>query len=263
MKSPFPGMDPYLERSWRDVHARLVLYIADALQPSLPSDLLVRAEERIYVSSERAAKGYRNLYPDVRIVESDPLPFQPVASSLAVAVAEPLVIAVDDEPMTETYLQVKEVATERVVTTIEVLSTTNKKPGDGAREYRQKQQELEENEITLVEIDLLRGGQWVVRAPVGHLRPETVTAYKVCATRGWDPRHVLYYPIPLRARLPAIRIPLRETDDDVSLDLQALLDQVYRNGRYASIDYRRDANPPLTDDDAAWADELLRAAGKR
>jgi len=29
MASPFPGMDPYLEQFWRDVHARLIIYAAD------------------------------------------------------------------------------------------------------------------------------------------------------------------------------------------------------------------------------------------
>jgi hypothetical protein len=47
------------------------------------------------------------------------------------------------------------------------------------------------------------------------------------------------------------------------LDLQALIDQAYRNGRYHSIDYRGAPEPPLEGPEAGWADELLRAAGKR
>ena len=39
MKSPFPGMDPYLEQSWRDVHAALIIYSRDQLQSQLPEDL--------------------------------------------------------------------------------------------------------------------------------------------------------------------------------------------------------------------------------
>ena len=35
MKSPFPGMDPYLEPYWTDVHARLTTYTSDALQRRL------------------------------------------------------------------------------------------------------------------------------------------------------------------------------------------------------------------------------------
>ena len=31
-KSPFPGMDPYLEQFWRDVHHALITYSRDQLQ---------------------------------------------------------------------------------------------------------------------------------------------------------------------------------------------------------------------------------------
>ena len=53
MKSPFPGMDPYLERHWGDVHQALVTYIRDQLQPSLPDDLRARMQERVYIESAR------------------------------------------------------------------------------------------------------------------------------------------------------------------------------------------------------------------
>ena len=46
MKSPFPGMDPYLERHWSDVHQALVTYIRDQLQPKLPEDLRARMQVR-------------------------------------------------------------------------------------------------------------------------------------------------------------------------------------------------------------------------
>jgi hypothetical protein len=58
-------------------------------------------------------------------------------------------------------------------------------------------------------------------------------------------------------------VPLRQTDADVPLDLQTLIAQVYRHGRYDDIDYTVPPVPPLDPDDAAWANELLRSAGKR
>ena len=39
IKSPFPGMNPYLEQHWRDVHARLITYASDAIQAQLPPGL--------------------------------------------------------------------------------------------------------------------------------------------------------------------------------------------------------------------------------
>ncbi len=35
MLSPFPGMDPYFEHHWRDVHHRLVTYSCDQIQTQL------------------------------------------------------------------------------------------------------------------------------------------------------------------------------------------------------------------------------------
>lgn len=68
---------------------------------------------------------------------------------------------------------------------------------------------------------------------------------------------------PLRERLPAIRIPLRPTDPDVPLDLQALIDRCYENGRYDDLDYTREPDPPLDPPDAEWAEALLRGKGLR
>jgi hypothetical protein len=46
--------------------------------------------------------------------------------------------------------------------------------------------------------------------------------------------------------------------------LQPLIDQAYRKGRYGdTIDYREPPDPPLEDDDAVWADTLLKEIGKR
>jgi hypothetical protein len=70
------------------------------------------------------------------------------------------------------------------------------------------------------------------------------------------------YRVPLRERLPSIGVPLRSSDDDAPLDLQALLDQCYRNGGYdEDVDYQGDADPPLDPDDRRWADAVLRKQG--
>lgn len=68
----------------------------------------------------------------------------------------------------------------------------------------------------------------------------------------------------INERLPKINIPLRLDGQDVILDLQPLIEEGYRRGRYErSIDYNKDPIPPLGEKEAAWADELLRKAGKR
>jgi hypothetical protein len=47
------------------------------------------------------------------------------------------------------------------------------------------------------------------------------------------------------------------------MDLQKLLDEVYETGRYESIDYGQRCEPPLEGADAVWAEEILKAAGRR
>jgi hypothetical protein len=37
MKSPFPGMDPYLEQHWRDVRHNLITFAQGLLNRQLPS----------------------------------------------------------------------------------------------------------------------------------------------------------------------------------------------------------------------------------
>jgi hypothetical protein len=59
-------------------------------------------------------------------------------------------------------------------------------------------------------------------------------------------------------------VPLRQSDDDVPLDLQALIEQCYRNGGYDDdIDCHSPPDPPLDREDDSWADALLRSQGRR
>jgi hypothetical protein len=117
--------------------------------------------------------------------------------------------------------------------------------------------------VNSVEIDLLRGGEWVHMAPQALVPPLHRTAYQVCIWRSAQPDTVAVYRVPLRERLPVISIPLRPQDREVLLPLQVVLDQCYRNGAYDDIDYRAEPDPPLSADDAAWTDKLLRARGRR
>jgi hypothetical protein len=64
-----------------------------------------------------------------------------------------------------------------------------------------------------------------------------------------------YYPLPLRERLPPIPIPLRPTDPDVVLDLQAVVDTAYDRGRYDDI--ASPLHPPLDSADEQWAKQQL------
>ena len=85
-----------------------------------------------------------------------------------------------------------------------------------------------------------------------------------CVRPGWEETAVEVYPIPPREPLPAIAMPLREGETDAPLDLQLAVDHLYQSGRYDGwLDYSKPPLPPLDPADEAWADNLLRTAGRR
>jgi hypothetical protein len=263
MQSPFPGMDPYLEARWGDVHQRLITYAADQLGLRLPDDLRARVEERVYVETE--ADQVRRIVPDLHVAQYHPSAGSQSASgdTGGLALAEPMVFLLEDEAQTEGYIEIRERGGGRVITVIEFLSPANKAGGEGQRIYVQKQRELLRSATNLVEVDLVRSGQRVIAFPEHRLPPQCQRDGLVCIRCAWSERARELYALPMRHRLPVIPIPLRQTDRPIPLDLQALIDQCYRNGRYDDIDYAQPAIPPLAADDAAWADALLKAAGKR
>src|SRR5947207_8537674 len=100
MPSPFPGMDPYLESHWRDVHHRLITYASDAIQEALPPELRARVEERVVLG------GYEGLghpfFPNARVIESRPQ--QGGARALVrLGATEPILVDARREPLTEGY----------------------------------------------------------------------------------------------------------------------------------------------------------------
>jgi hypothetical protein len=254
-------MDPYLERHWGDVHASLVIYARDQLNRTLPRDLRARVEERLLVESP---EGQRPIIPDVRILKRAVPGMRPGGRASGVAIAEPLILPLD-EPITESYIEIRDVSTDRrVITVIEVLSPSNKTPGDARNEFLRKQQELLKGQVSLVEIDLLRSGKLIWPFPMQNLPAEHQTPYGVCITRASQVKQVEFYPISLRKPLPTIGVPLRQSDADAPVNLQRLIEQCYENGSYTDdLDYRAEPDPPLSANDAQWADALLRKEGKR
>jgi hypothetical protein len=261
MKSPFPGMDPYLERRWRDIHGALILYARERLNASLPPDLVARSEDRVYVESDQEL--IRGIHPGVRVSEQPSIPDAQATRDGGIGVALPVLIELDSEPVTEHFIQIMEVDGARVVTAIEFISPTNKVPGEGRDAYRKKRREFLDSDANLVEVDLVRAGDWISLMKPYRVPPIHRTVYRACVRRANRPDKAELYPITLRQRLPEIAIPLRDGDPVVRLDLQELLERAYESGRYGSTDYRRECEPPLNDDDRVWAEDLLRQAGRR
>jgi hypothetical protein len=265
MRSPFPGVDPYIEGCglWGDFHPDLITEIKRRLAPRLPPHYLVRQGERPYVSLvEEEGKEKRSFVPDVSVTSRQP---EPPRRPPGAAVAEPAVEAEDAvmmeafiaEHFRETFLEILEPrADEPLVTCIEVLSPSNKRRGsEGWELYLRNRHALLLGQANLVEIDLLRGG---TKFPMHSLWPDSPYTLLVCRQTSAPTCKVTK--AHFRKRLPALTIPLRSPDPDVTIDLQPMLELIYEVSRYeVTIDYAKPLDPSLPPEDAAWLAEARKA----
>ena len=268
MPSPFPGMDPYLENPelWPNAHARMIADVQEVLNETIQPKYVAWIESRIYLSNEDDP-GRRVLIPDARVsvnpeYSKSLLPPGPSGAGTAVLdVAQPVEVTVlFEDPITESQIQILERDSRRIVTVIEVLSPTNKIAGSAGRDsYLQKRKELLRSPTQWVEIDLLRSGLPIVTR---ELYPPCDYTVHVSWVRK-RPKALLW-PIRLRQRLPMIPIPLLDFDPDLMLDLQHVFTRAFdRSGYRFAINYKSDPTPPLSAEDATWADALLKEKGLR
>jgi hypothetical protein len=177
----------------------------------------------------------------------------------------PLLVKVDPEPVTETFLEIIDRESgNRVVTVIEFLSPSNKSPGPNREQYLRKQRQVCSSDANLVEIDLNRFGTHTLAFLLENLSRQARTPYMVSVCRATRRGIAEVYPMPLWKCLPVIKVPLRPDDADVSLNLQALIEQCYRNGAYEdTLNYAADPDPPLFGADEKWTVEWLHEKGLR
>jgi Protein of unknown function (DUF4058) len=185
MRSPFPGMDPYLEQFWGDVHHTMINRSRAAIQKQLPDDLVARVDERVFV--EPSVGVPRNIIPDVRVVERGQREEPVLRASNGIAVAEPLVVHIEqDDPIHQGFIEIIDLKSgRRVVTVIEIVRPSNKVSGPGRDSYVKKQDELRDAGVSLVEIDLNRTGKRVMSAPFELIPDGHRTPYAACVRRGW------------------------------------------------------------------------------
>jgi uncharacterized protein DUF4058 len=158
MKSPLPGIDPYLEHPslWPDMHNQLMAALAD--------DLSARVAPRYYVGVARRACLLEadDLVligrPDIAIASTtDTSGFTPhlVATSVTVQDVD---VPMQDE-VSETFLEIHEVKTGKLITVLELLSPANKLHRQGREEDERTRGSIFRRWTNLVEIDLIRAGE--------------------------------------------------------------------------------------------------------
>jgi Protein of unknown function (DUF4058) len=253
MPSPFPGMDPYLEAPefWSEVHNRMIVAIADDLAPKLRPRYRVAIDQRIYLSSGDAKQV---VVPDVTVTSRSPAK-SPAIATLTPPTTQPIAISLElTEEVRESYLEVREAATGRVVTIVELLSPKNKRTGEERIAYDRKRQQVLASAIHFVEIDLLRRGK---HFPLG--QQQIATQYYVLVARGDRRPNADLYPFTLRETMPSFALPLAGTDAEPVVVLQEIFNGVYdRAGFDLAIDYRQPIRS-LSGEDTAWVEEIIRS----
>ncbi len=254
-------MDPYLEQAifWSEFHSRLIVAIADALAPSLLPQYYVAVETRTYRdgTNEELLVGI----PDA-IVLSTPGPSAPAkpetsAAGVATTVRPQSVILPMPLEIKERYLEIREAGSNAVITVVEVLSPTNKRPGEGRRIYSAKRQTVLGSASHLVEIDLLRAYEPMAMHPI-ETGPASTAQYRILVSRSECRPRADLYELTLREPIPEFPLPLKEAGEQVMVDLQPLVNGIYeRSGYGIRVDYQAPVPlPALSAADQAWVNEV-------
>ena len=242
-------MDPYLEdpHYWSDVHGRFINALSDQLADIVSPHFVVRFESRVYLATaDDVLLG--QIIPDVYVLNRPTADAISAATAAATIVPPTVIEPLFDPEIHERYIEIRDAASREVVTTIEILSPTNKMSGaPGGKSFLQKRQSVLASGTHWIEIDLLREGE----------RPEEVAGksdyYALLHRAGHLTYDVWFFD--LRDRMPTIAVPLRPPFADVPVDLQAVFETTYTRAHYAeSTDYTAPIPlPRLRPADKIWA----------
>jgi hypothetical protein len=253
-------MDPYLERRhvWPDVHSALIVATRDTLVPQVAPAYYVAIEQRMYIVALDSEEFIGR--PDVAVMATptEARPTSEAETATVVASVAQTVVLPQFEEVHERYLEIRDTQMHTVITAIEILSPTNKTPGEGRNAYEEKRRQVLSTHTNLVEIDLLRGGK-----PM-EMHPLPQGDYRILVRAGLERPQARLYTCNVRQALPEVPVPLRRGEPEAWLPLGRLLADIYTRARYdLRIDYRQPPEPPLSPPDVTWADALLRAQGLR
>jgi Protein of unknown function (DUF4058) len=264
MSSVFPGMDPYLEYPafWSSFHTRLMVAIAESLESQLGSQYYVEVESRTYQTDENETDLLIGI-PDAIVFLRSGEAITPTVnvlnqtiegSAVATQVRPERVMIPMQTEVTERYLEVREMKTDRVITVIELLSPKNKRQGEGREAYEKKRRAILRSETHLIEIDLLRGAK-----PMEVRGNHSEAIYRILISRRDHRPMADFYGISLQQSLPSFPVPLQGQEAEPIVMLQEIFNHVYDRSRYRSrIDYKQPLPPPkLSKSDRVWVEEWL------
>lgn len=248
MRAPFPGMDPWLEDPalWPDVHNSLIAAIRDAMAPLVAPKYYIGLESRIYLVGPEDLSFVG--VPDLSFVTQGPAePAGRHRRGMAAGAVEVLIPMAAE--MHETYLEVRDTRSGKLVTLVELLSPANKVLGKGRRKYMKKRERVLESRSNLVEVDMIRDGE-----PMPHDGRRVASDYRILVSARRSRPRALLFPFNVRDPIPTVSLPLLPADAEPPMDLGAILHAMVERARFdLRLHYDQPPTPPLRDEDVAWA----------
>lgn len=252
--SPFPGMDPYIERpsGWRGFHVAFLSNLMAELNARLPEPYTADIEESVQLV-ELDAPSLRETVPD-GLVTRGPGPIGRPTGGSPVATLEPVFLSHPNvEEVKHRWVEIRVAPDRDLIAVIELLSPTNK--GDGRNDYLSKRGAIMRQAVHLIEIDLLLTGK---RLPMRELLPHG--DYFAMVSRADNRPVAEVYAWTVRDRLPKLPVPLRSPDPDHRVDLQSVFAATYRAAAYdRKLDYAKPPAVRLPDASAEWVVQTARA----
>jgi hypothetical protein len=248
-------MDPYVERShyWRSLHAGLLVHLQARWNPQLLPRYRVDLE--VSMTIDRAGDDPVLAVTDAGVREFLPPDGRPTRRRKPQAAVVGVIALPRPVRRPRRWLTIRDTQSRKVVTAVELLSPSDKRPGKDRVRYLNKRARYLTSSAALVEIDLLRA--W------GRMPADGMPAadYCVLVSRPDERPEVGLWPFGVRDPFPQLAVPLPDRTGEPLLDLRPAFDQAYDGGGYRLDAYRTPPDPPLAAADAAWAAALAPAAG--
>src|SRR5262249_2603376 len=154
MPSPFPGMNPYLEQAavWHTFHEQFLPHCMEVLVAQVRPAYSVRIDEHIYLHERSAGDRAFVGRSDIGVASRAPARSGAVAGT---AIAAPVVGrfppgAIDAERLS--FLEIRDREQRRLITVVELLSPSNKRPGPDREQYLAKRRQLYEADVNILDI---------------------------------------------------------------------------------------------------------------
>lgn len=227
MPSPFPGMDPWIEKPslWPDFHISLLVALRAALNAGLPERFVADLDRHAWIDDIGAG--------NERTPTGVVLPYERREG--------------------RGYMRLRDCQARRDATIVTMLCPDTK--GGDAKQYEQWRKAVLANGTNLVEIDLLRSG----RRPL----PRSESPYRILVSRASEFPNMDVWGFGIRDPIPVIPIPLDAETPPVPLALRPSFDRAYDEGRYQrKVRYAEPPEVRLDSEDAAWAAALLAARSR-